>query len=309
MVKKKNRKKAKDNGNMTFIIIPQTTAKPLKLNVSRNGVYFAALLVVLLIVTSSVLGYFCYVRQAEIRKIESLKQDNLEKDKKIRLLGAQIEEIKKQQDNVGKKQEEIKRLMGIKDENDLYMGPSRGGSGGQEIEISQDAYQGIGDYNTGETKKIQMELALQENELDELMARVSSQKEYFRSIPNQWPVKGEITSPYGWRKSPFSNRGQYFHDGIDIANKPGTVVVSAGDGIVTFAGWQGVYGKMIVIDHGSGFVTKYGHNSALLVTEGTRVKKGEPIARLGNTGRSTGPHLHFSIFKEGASQDPLIYLP
>ena len=85
--------------------------------------------------------------------------------------------------------------------------------------------------------------------------------------------------------------------------------MAAGDGKVIFAGWKAVYGKTVEIDHGYGFISRYGHNSAILVNEGDKVKKGEPIARLGNTGNSTGPHLHFTILKNNESVNPVNYLP
>jgi len=301
----RNKKKKKNNNDMTFIIIPRITARPVKITTSRTHVYLAVLAAVILAIGSLVLGGVYYSRQAEFQGIDMLKQEIAEKDKKIQSLGEQIEEIQKQKDDIEKKQEEIKRLMGLTVERNRYSEPSRGGrengDAGLMNEEEKDFY--------SQAQEIKEALALEEKELEELIARVNSQKDYFRSIPNQWPVEGEITSPYGWRSSPFGGGGQYFHDGIDIANDPGAEVVSAGDGVVIFAGWQGVYGKTVIIDHGTGYVTKYGHNSALLVGKGDQVKKGEPIAYLGNTGRSTGPHLHFSIFKWNEPQDPMLYLP
>lgn len=117
-----------------------------------------------------------------------------------------------------------------------------------------------------------------------------------------WPVSGPVTSEFG-------PRWGRLHEGIDIAGVTGTNIVAAKAGVVTFAGWLGGYGRTLIIDHGGGLQTLYGHNSALLVDEGHRVERGQVIARLGNTGLSTGPHLHFEVRVNGEPVNPRRYLP
>lgn len=122
----------------------------------------------------------------------------------------------------------------------------------------------------------------------------------------RWPVYGRITSSYGYR----SIFGSYsLHRGIDIACSYGTSIVAADGGTVTFSGWNGTYGKLVVIDHGNGKVTYYAHNSSLLVSVGDKVAKGETIALAGSTGRSTGTHCHFEVHVNGQLVNPLNYLP
>lgn len=128
---------------------------------------------------------------------------------------------------------------------------------------------------------------------------------YENARPTAWPVMGRLTSPFGWRKNPYSNRGNEFHTGIDLAGPYGTPIRAAADGVVTFSGWKAGWGKNILISHGYGYVTQYAHNSSLLVKAGDKVKKGQIIARLGSTGRSTGPHLHFGVAKNGKWINPL----
>lgn len=123
-----------------------------------------------------------------------------------------------------------------------------------------------------------------------------------------WPTEvREITSPFGWRTHPIYGT-QRFHSGIDIGADYGDPVVAADGGVVISAGWLGGYGKAVVIDHGNGLSTIYGHNSQLLVTEGQRVRKGELISRVGATGDATGPHLHFEVRQNGSPVNPLGYL-
>jgi murein DD-endopeptidase MepM/ murein hydrolase activator NlpD len=118
---------------------------------------------------------------------------------------------------------------------------------------------------------------------------------------------GFISSYYGSREDPFTGR-QAFHKGVDFASDEGSNVVSVAAGVVTFAGERSGYGELIEINHGNGLVTRYGHNEKVLVRVGQTVTRGEPIALLGSTGRSTGPHVHFEVLHDGRQIDPLSYI-
>jgi murein DD-endopeptidase MepM/ murein hydrolase activator NlpD len=116
-----------------------------------------------------------------------------------------------------------------------------------------------------------------------------------------WPVNGVLTSGYGWRWG-------RMHEGIDIAAPSGSPVVAAAAGTVIYAGWMGGYGNLVVIDHGGGVATAYGHNTGFAVGTGQSVGQGQVIAYCGSTGNSTGPHVHFEVRINGAAVDPLGYL-
>lgn len=115
------------------------------------------------------------------------------------------------------------------------------------------------------------------------------------------PTRGTLTSRFGMRWG-------RMHNGIDLASRTGTPIKAADGGVVTFAGWNGTYGLMVEIDHGAGFKTRYGHCSKLYVKVGEKVYKDKTIAAVGNTGRSTGPHVHFEVIKHGVPQNPLLYI-
>lgn len=118
------------------------------------------------------------------------------------------------------------------------------------------------------------------------------------------PCNGRFSSPFGWRIHPVLGTRR-FHDGQDIAAPSGTTIRAASGGTVAHAGWLGAYGNAVMIDHGGGHTTLYGHCSAVLVSPGQSVSQGQPIARVGSTGLSTGPHLHFSVFVNGVAVNPL----
>ncbi len=128
-------------------------------------------------------------------------------------------------------------------------------------------------------------------------------KSYFwSSLPHSWPTRGWVTSEFG------AGRGNHMHEGIDIAGPVGTPITAPGDGVVTFEGYRAGYGKCVIIDHGYGVSTLYGHLSSSYVQEGQRVQRGLMIASMGNTGRSTGSHLHYEVHVDGVPVNPLLYL-
>lgn len=128
------------------------------------------------------------------------------------------------------------------------------------------------------------------------------------SIQLEWPLNGRLTSGFGYRQHPMGG-GRDFHGGIDIAAPKGTRIRAAADGVVSFVGFNGNLGKTVYIRHADKYKTIYGHASRILVNSGQEVRGGQTIALVGNTGRSTGPHLHFELRKAGRAVDPLPFLP
>jgi murein DD-endopeptidase MepM/ murein hydrolase activator NlpD len=120
-------------------------------------------------------------------------------------------------------------------------------------------------------------------------------------------VKGWLSSPYGYRTDPFHGR-KAWHKGVDFAGKQGSDIVAVGAGVVTWADKRSGYGNLVQINHGNGYTTRYGHNSEILVKSGDIVKKGQVIAKMGSSGRSTGAHVHFEVLKAGKSVNPLAYI-
>ena len=152
------------------------------------------------------------------------------------------------------------------------------------------------------------------NEIAKSMERISEIKNYLRlqkniylATPTGLPVRGPITSNYGKRKNPRSGEEE-FHSGVDIATSSGTPVSATADGIVSFSGWNGGSGNLVVLEHGFGFSTFYAHNKMNIVQVGQKVRRGDIIGYIGSTGNATGPHVHYEIWKDGSSVNPQKYL-
>ena len=143
--------------------------------------------------------------------------------------------------------------------------------------------------------------------LQELDHFFKNQKSFLQSTPSVWPTRGWVTSGFGYRKSPFTGL-QEKHEGWDIGARSGSPVRATADGVISVAGRERGYGKLIEIDHGYGVVTRYGHNSKNMVKVGKKVKRGQIVALVGSTGRSTGPHLHYEVLVSGVPTNPKNYI-
>jgi murein DD-endopeptidase MepM/ murein hydrolase activator NlpD len=143
----------------------------------------------------------------------------------------------------------------------------------------------------------------QESSLRELQEYFEDQRSLLASTPSMWPARGWVTSDFGARLDPITAE-RVMHRGMDIATPHGQPVLSPSDGTVVFAGTEAGYGKVLVVDHGYGVKTRYGHLSEIFVKPGERVRRGGKIAAVGNTGRSTGPHLHYEVRVNGIPENP-----
>lgn len=151
------------------------------------------------------------------------------------------------------------------------------------------------------------DIRLEEVRQQELLSGLSKNTNNLASTPSIWPAKGFVTSKFGYRSSPFTGYRD-FHKGLDISAKTGTPVKATATGTVIFAGWDGAYGRCVVVNHGSGLVTRYAHLDRITVETAQYVKRGEQIGHLGSSGRSTGPHVHYEVRLNGVCVDPMRYI-
>jgi hypothetical protein len=166
---------------------------------------------------------------------------------------------------------------------------------------------------TEESLLEQIEILLAELEIQQLLYEeiqdiIRRMDPHLRTYPTLWPVRGRISSGFGWRGNAMGGGGGEFHTGIDIPAPVGTPIRATGGGTVIRSDWYGGYGNTVIIDHGFGLTTLYAHNSVNLVRVGQRVERGDIIARVGTTGRVTGPHVHYEVRRNGRPIDPRPFL-
>jgi murein DD-endopeptidase MepM/ murein hydrolase activator NlpD len=195
---------------------------------------------------------------------------------------------------------------------ELKLNPKYLPKGGREtqlnnLEIENNASSKAIEDKMKDVGNIKKNIEEKEKSMSELIDLLNMLKLVADSTPTALPVNGWISSGYGRRISPFG-RGLVFHEGIDVSVRQGTPVKAVASGVVVYAGWQSGYGRLVVIDHGFGYQTKYAHNSVIKVKVGQRVKKGTIVSYSGNSGDSTGPHVHFEILVGGRTVDPVKFL-
>ncbi len=155
--------------------------------------------------------------------------------------------------------------------------------------------------------QVQQASSVQENSFSTLVKALEGKRNLLASTPSLRPTTGWISSDFGYRVSPFTGRKE-FHKGLDIATRKGTPIIAPANGVVVYSGPKWLMGNMITLDHGYGMVTRYGHIHKLLKKKGDHVKRGDVIALVGNTGRSTGPHLHYGVRLNGVPVNPTKYI-
>lgn len=193
-----------------------------------------------------------------------------------------------------------------KEEFAFSVDPAQGGMF-QELKLPLNNIQQSQQFSAS-VKALQQQLDGKQQQLDYLESFFLREKVDKKTVISTRPIKkGWISSFFGKRKDPFTGK-HAFHSGIDMAGKRGSSIVAAADGIVTWSGKRWAYGQMVEIDHGKGIVTRYGHNEGLTVKVGDHVNRGQLIAKMGSSGRSTGPHLHFEVRKNGKAVNPLKYI-
>lgn len=205
---------------------------------------------------------------------------------------------------------QIRRLAGMKEEESaMAMGGGtvefeKGLGVGQQAEYEQ-----VIERLYEDLQRLEREVALRGESLEAVTTYLNQQKDRLAATPSVWPLQdqGHISSGFGPRISPFTGRRQ-MHTGLDVAAPRGTPIRAVADGVVTFSGTMAGYGRVVVITHGFGLKTFYGHNERNNVRKGQRVKRGQVIGAVGNSGYSTGSHLHYEVLVKDQPVDPLKYI-
>ena len=260
---------------ITIMFIPHSDVKALRIKVPSIGILAC---IVLLFIG---MGYVFSVA------VDAFEYNRMKE--RLNYYSGQFVEMKKTMTSLKNAEGEFRRLFSFKTKEDVLENIDTSDNGSIDME----------------TLKDQIKLTMES--VGEIKDYLSQERDLYLATPKGWPVEGRISSPYGYREHPQTGLRD-FHSGMDIASEPGTPVKATADGIVSFAGWSGGSGNLVALEHGLGFSTYYAHNRLVVVKVGQKIKRGDILSYVGSTGNSTGPHLHYEVWKEGRSLNPSTYI-
>lgn len=302
---------------ITFFIMSTTGAPVKQASVSRAFLFFLAVFVMGMLVA---LGYGIY--DYHHLKIASANTEQLEKQlvvhkdeiklqrKQIQTFADEINALKAKLMALNEFERKIRIIANLENTGPDQMGLfGIGGSIPEALNSKIDLEEKHNELTRAmheQTEQINIASTIQERSFEDLLKRLESQRNILACTPAIRPAKGMMTSNFGYRISPFTNLRE-FHKGYDIANRVGTEVVATANGTVISTEESGFWGRVITINHGHGMVTRYAHLDKFLKKQGDTVKRGEVIGLMGNSGRSTGPHVHYEIILNGANLNPEKY--
>ena len=258
-----------------------------------------ALAFLLLSLSTGVVMYKVY----SARKVSALNLKNSELDEQLALANARVEQLSHKVANIAENGSKLRAHahLPLIDPEIQQMGI------GGTLPYQESIRTGASVLLT-RLEELDRQINLQENSLKQIGNQLTQQAEYLKSVPSVRPVDGcAISSLFGRRRDPFTGRWEP-HMGLDFRGLTGTPVYATADGKVIHIRREPAYGKVIIINHGNGYKTLYAHLHSYYVKRGQRIKRGDPIGELGNTGRSTGPHLHYEVIKDKQHYDPLDYM-
>ena len=208
---------------------------------------------------------------------------------RLSYLSSQFLEMKDTMQSLRQSEKDFRKLFGVKSKTTVLESADLADSGSLDMDVLRE----------------QIEASMRS--VTDIRKYIAEQKDLYLATPAGWPVSGSLSSPYGNRSHPVHGEIR-FHTGVDISVPPGSEVKATAEGIVSLAGWTENSGIVVVVEHGHGFSTAYAHNQKALVKVGQRIVRGETIALSGSTGISTGPHVHYEIWKNGRHINPTGYL-
>ncbi|ACN15758.1 putative metalloendopeptidase; cell wall-binding protein associated metalloendopeptidase [Desulforapulum autotrophicum HRM2] len=245
------------------------------------------------------------------RQIENQDSEISLQRSQLQALASEINKIKDNVSALSNFENKVRIVANIKKKDDVNGGFfGIGGVSGEDIDPDIPLYERHNSLMREmhqQTDQINLSAQQQKVNFEELLTILNKKRNLLAATPSIRPAKGWITSPFGYRSSPFTGKKE-FHSGLDIANKKGKKIVATANGVVAYAGEKRLIGKMVMIDHGHGIVTKFGHMDKIFVKKGAEVNRGEVIGLMGNTGRSTGSHVHYEVRINGTPVNPEKYI-
>ncbi|MFQ5658641.1 MAG: M23 family metallopeptidase [Candidatus Methylomirabilales bacterium] len=288
----------------TLMVLSSQATRARQFRVTQLWLRIARVGGILVLIAVSYMLYHFVTIKTEVRQLRRIVQEQ-------EVLVGKVQTMHQEMGRMRTLDNQIRRLAGLETASATESTMAMGG-GTLEIEQvltaeEQAARQQLIAQLFEDVEHLEREVALQAESFEALTAYLTEQKDRLAATPSIWPAKGYVSSKFGPRISPFTGRRQR-HTGIDIAAARGTPVLAPADGVVTYSGKLVGYGRAIVIDHGFGIKTFYGHNHQNKVKKGQRVARGQVIAAVGSSGYSTGSHLHYEVLVKDTPVNPLKYI-
>ena len=298
------------SNQVTLIIIPENTSRVRQFKFSRALIKFAACFLVLSIAAISVIVYdYCRLKRA-LPSMSALEHEATDQRAQIQTFAEKINTLKSDIVALQEFEKKIRVIANVERPADQDAVFGIGGLMPEELDTDlplTEKHNALLRKMHIQAEQLHKVSAVQKGALEELQIHLQNQKSLLASTPAIRPVIGWTSSGFGYRISPFTGLKE-FHNGIDIATRMATTIIAPADGTVIFTGTKGSLGRAIMIDHGYGLLTRYGHLKKYLVKAGARVKRGDKIALAGNSGRSTAPHLHYEVHLNGIPVNPIKYI-
>lgn len=294
----------------TVVIIPKSAGWVKKFKLSRVFILVVACFVALCVTAFPYMVYDYFRLKQSLPSVAVLESQVTGQRAQIQAFATEIDTLKLELVALQEFEKKIRVVANIGQPASQDGVFGMGGSMPEDLDASlplTEKHNGLLREMHDQVEHLRETSALQREAFGELCEYLQDQRSLLASTPAIRPTTGWTSSRFGYRISPFTG-GKEFHQGIDIATRRDTPVVAPADGTVKFAGRKGRLGKTLVVDHGNGVVTRYGHLNKLLVERGTRVKRGDKVALVGNTGRSTAPHLHYEVHLNGLPVNPKKYI-
>jgi murein DD-endopeptidase MepM/ murein hydrolase activator NlpD len=295
----------------TFMFLPGPNERVRTLSISKSALKTALLSVAAVAVLSLYFVYEYNDAKDKVWELQSVREELMEQKAQVQNIALTMLDYKRQMFLLRDLDTKLRRVVSLGPRDRAHQVLGIGGP--DELGLQSLAAMG-GKKQEEALKEMHQELSelkgaasRQEASLQMLIEYFEDKRSLYASTPSVWPVRGWVTSPYGNRTSPFSGIVK-FHEGLDIAAQTGTPIMAPADGVVVKAGFSSGYGNMVEISHGYGIKTVYGHSSRLNVKPGQRIRRGEVIAYVGDTGTSTGPHLHYEVRLNGLPVNPVKYM-